>query len=68
MANIGLRPTLADGRGLVLEVHIIDFRGDLYGRTLDIAFLRRLRDERPFPSLDALRHQLTLDLASARQA
>ena len=68
MANIGLRPTLADGRGLVLEVHIIDFRGDLYGRTLDIAFLRRLRDECPFTSLDALRHQLTLDLISARQA
>ena len=67
MANIGLRPTLADGRGLVLEVHIIDFRGDLYGRTLDIAFLRRLRDECPFPSLAALRHQLTLDLISARQ-
>lgn len=68
MANIGLRPTLADGRGLVLEVHIIDFRGDLYGRTIDIAFLRRLRDECPFPSLHALRHQLTLDLISARQA
>lgn len=67
MANIGLRPTLADGRGLVLEVHIIDFDGDLYGRTIDIAFLRRLRDERPFPSLAALRHQLTLDLSSARQ-
>lgn len=68
MANIGLRPTLADGRGIVLEVHIIDFDGDLYGRTLDIAFLRRLRDERPFPSLAALRHQLTLDLSAARQA
>ena len=64
MANIGLRPTLADGRGLVLEVHIIDFQGDLYGRTIDIAFLRRLRDERPFPSLAALRHQLTLDLSN----
>ena len=62
MMNIGTRPTY-DGTTLSLEVHIFDFDGDLYGQTLTIDFLRRIRDEQPFESPEALRRQLEKDKA-----
>ncbi|MBR5635185.1 MAG: riboflavin biosynthesis protein RibF [Prevotella sp.] len=62
MMNIGTRPTY-DGDTLSLEVHIIDFDGDLYGQTLTVDFLRRIRDEQPFDSTEALRKQLEKDRA-----
>lgn len=60
MMNIGMRPTY-DGTTLSLEVHLFDFDGDLYGHTLTIDFLRRIRDEQPFESPEALRRQLEKD-------
>ena len=62
MMNIGTRPTY-NGTTLSLEVHIFDFDGDLYGQTLTIDFLRRIRDEQPFESPEALRRQLEKDKA-----
>lgn len=62
MMNIGTRPTY-NGTTLSLEVHIFDFDGDLYGQTLTIDFLRRIRDEQPFESPEALRKQLEKDKA-----
>ena len=62
MMNIGTRPTY-DGNSLSLEVHIIDFDGDLYGQTLTVDFLHRIRDEQPFDSPEALRKQLEKDRA-----
>ena len=62
MMNIGTRPTY-DGDTLSLEVHIIDFDGDLYGQMLTVDFLRRIRDEQPFDSPEALRKQLEKDRA-----
>lgn len=62
MMNIGTRPTY-DGTTLSLEVHLFDFDGDLYGQTLTIDFLRRIRDEQPFESPEALRKQLEKDRA-----
>jgi len=62
MMNIGMRPTY-NGTTLSLEVHIFDFDGDLYGQTLTIDFLRRIRDEQPFESPEALRMQLEKDKA-----
>lgn len=50
----------------VVEVHLLDFAGDLYGQQLEVEWLERIRDIRPFPGLDALRNQLTLDIAAAR--
>lgn len=61
MANVGVRPTVADGTGPNCEVHLFDFSGDLYGKTLTVFFLHRLRPERRFPDTDALRAQLTTD-------
>ena len=62
MMNIGTRPTY-NGTTLSLEVHLFNFDGDLYGQTLTIDFLRRIRDEQPFESPEALRKQLEKDRA-----
>ena len=65
MTNIGLRPTVG-GTFTTIETHILDFDEDIYGLPLTITFLRRLRDEVHFPSLDALKAQLTLDKEACR--
>ena len=62
VANIGSRPTV-DGRRCLLEVHLLDFAGDLYDRHLQVEFLKKLRDERRFESLAALREQIHRDVA-----
>lgn len=67
MVNIGNRPTVDDGRGPTIEAHIINWDGDLYGQELRLCFLRRLRDERKFPDLQALRAQLGEDLRQAAE-
>jgi len=65
MANIGTRPTLSDGRGKTLEVNIFDFEGELYGKTVSVDFLGRLRPESAFADLDALKAQLQRDKIAA---
>ena len=69
VASFGFRPTFSDARPEtpILETHFLEFDGDLYGATLDIAFIARLRDERKFPSSDALMAQVRRDIASARR-
>ncbi|MBK6695207.1 MAG: bifunctional riboflavin kinase/FAD synthetase [Myxococcales bacterium] len=64
--NRGVRPTVADGLRESLEVHVLDFEGDLYGRRLRIEILERLRDEMRFDGLDALKAQIARDVALAR--
>lgn len=61
--NVGVRPTLGGVR-LVVEVHIPGFRGNLYGRTLSLTFISRIRAERRFPSLAALKAQIRKDVRS----
>ncbi|MBS0658321.1 MAG: bifunctional riboflavin kinase/FAD synthetase [Verrucomicrobia bacterium] len=64
--NLGVRPTV-DGSGeRVLELHIFDFEGDLYGRDIEVAFRRFLRPEQKFAGLDALKAQIAADCAEAR--
>ena len=63
MCNIGLRPTV-DGKVRTIETHILDFNQDIYGLPLQLRFVRRIRDERKFPSLEALREQIVLDCQS----
>ena len=65
MTNIGLRPTVG-GSFTTIETHILDFDEDIYGLPLRITFLRRLRDEVHFPSLEALKEQLVRDRESCR--
>lgn len=65
--NVGVRPTFATGRGLLVEAHLIGFDGDIYGETLRIAFLERLRGERAFESVEALVVQMNRDVEQARE-
>jgi riboflavin kinase/FMN adenylyltransferase len=67
VANIGTCPTFDNETALSLEVHIFDFAGDLYGENLSVAFIARLREERRFPSIEALGAQIRADIAAARQ-
>lgn len=65
LVNIGTRPTF-DRSILLLEAHLLDFSGDLYHRTIRVRFVKRLRDEIRFPSMDSLISQIKADLASVR--
>lgn len=65
VVNIGLRPTFNEEPVLTVEAHLIGFRGDLYGRSVRLRFLERLRDERKFDSVEALKHQLAEDIERA---
>ena len=60
--NIGVKPTVS-GKERTLEVHIIGFGGDLYGKVITVQFVRRLRGEQSFENVDALRRQIEQDVA-----
>ena len=66
VANLGYRPTLGGDTQPLLEVHLFDFTGDLYGAHLDVRFLAKLRDEMTFANFEALTSQIRDDLAQAR--
>ena len=65
VVSLGIRPTVAD-RGVLLEVHIFDFAGDLYGKPLRVRLIDYLRPEAKFPDLDALKRQIAQDCLAAR--
>ena len=65
VANIGRRPTVGGSNKLSVEVHILDFKEQIYGEMLDIQFIYKLRDEMKFDSVDALIHQIHQDIATA---
>jgi riboflavin kinase/FMN adenylyltransferase len=67
VANVGVRPTVSDSGDLNCETHIIGFDGDLYGATITVSFLRRLRGESRFPSVEQLRAQIMRDIAEAKR-
>jgi riboflavin kinase / FMN adenylyltransferase len=64
--NVGVRPQFQTGRGELIEAYLIDFDGDLYGQQLEIEFLKRLRGERRFPSVEALIEQMARDVEDTR--
>jgi riboflavin kinase/FMN adenylyltransferase len=66
VANLGQRPTV-EGKARLLEVHLFDFSGDLYGTNLDVCFVKYIRAEQKFPSLDELRRQIERDSITARE-
>ena len=66
VANLGTRPTV-DGEQHSLEVHLLDFGEDIYGARLHVTFRHKVRDERKFDSLDALKDQIQRDVADARR-
>ena len=66
VANFGRRPTVGSAAAL-LEVHLFDFAGDLYDKTIDVAFVDFIRDERKFDGLVALKQQISADAGAARR-
>ena len=66
VASLGTNPTFVDGTQLVLEVHVLDWDGDLYDRHVRTTFVARLRDEQKFDSVDALVAQIRADIAAAK--
>jgi len=66
VVNIGVRPTLTTAQAqLRVEAHLLGFSGDLYGTTLELVLLEKLRDEKRFPSVAELREQIARDIAEA---
>ncbi len=65
VANVGMRPTV-DGTRTLLEVHLLDFNQDIYGRYVRVEFCEKLRDEVRYANLDLLREQIAKDVAAAR--
>lgn len=66
IANLGVRPTIAGVPKLLLETHVFDFNGDLYGQHVHVEFLHKIREEQKFDSLDALKAQIAQDISIAR--
>jgi riboflavin kinase/FMN adenylyltransferase len=65
--NVGVRPTFETGRGLLVEAYLIDYDGDLYGQTLRVAFVSRLRGEKRFAGAEDLIRQMHRDVEQARR-
>ena len=66
VANLGVRPTVSRGDKRMLEVHLLAFEGDLYGLEIEVEFLRFVREEKKFGSMDELRAQIGRDVAAVR--
>jgi len=66
MMNLGMRPTV-DGKKMVIEVYLFNFNQDIYHKTIQVSFLKRLRDEQKFPSVEALKMQLIKDEATSKK-
>jgi FAD synthase len=67
LTNIGVRPTFGDSTGTTIEAHVLGYTGDLYGRAMRLGFVQRLRDERKFEDVDALRAQMEADRRRAER-
>jgi riboflavin kinase/FMN adenylyltransferase len=67
VASLGTRPTVEGGGEMLLEAHVFDFAGDLYGREIKVEFVSKLRDEEHFADLDALVVQMNKDAGDARR-
>ena len=66
ITNVGVKPTVSHSGHLVIETHLLDFDGDLYGKQLTVEFRDRLRGEKKFPNLEALTQQIQADINTAR--
>ena len=67
VASLGVRPTVMADAVPVLEVHVLDFNADIYGRRVQVEFLHKLRDEEKYPDLETLRRQIQRDVEHVRQ-
>ena len=66
VVNVGVRPTFGETT-LAIEAYLLDFSGDIYGQTMTLTFVSRIREERRFPSVEALKAQIEADAGEARR-
>ena len=66
VANVGCRPTVDDSIKAILEVHLLDFDRDIYGKRIEVKFRQKIRDEKKFDSLELLKAQIHRDVSTAR--
>ncbi|ORU92962.1 MAG: bifunctional riboflavin kinase/FMN adenylyltransferase [Cycloclasticus sp. symbiont of Poecilosclerida sp. N] len=66
VANIGTRPSIGDATRVLLEAHLFDFSGDLYGQRVRVSLYKKLRDEKKFESLERLKQQISMDSKQAK--
>lgn len=67
VVNLGVRPTLAEKAERVLEIYLLDFEREIYGKELEVRFIRYLRPEKKFENIDALIRQINVDVGQARE-
>jgi len=67
VTNVGVRPTVEDGDQVTVESFLLDFNGDLYGRTVRVEFYKYLRPERKFPSVEALAEEIQHNADQTRE-
>ncbi len=67
VVNIGTRPTVDEGIKAILEAHLLDFKGSLYGKTITVVFKQKIREEKKFDSLDDLQRNIQADLMVGRK-
>ena len=65
-ANVGIRPTVGDLVKPILEVHLLDFKGNLYGQRIEVEFKHKIRDEKKFTTLDDLVENIRRDVNDIR--
>ncbi len=66
VTNVGCKPTVNNSNKVVVETHLLDFEGDLYGIKPEVSFIHYIRPERKFDSLDALQEQMKKDIETCR--
>ena len=66
VTNVGVKPTIEGKNPIGVETHLLDFAGDLYGKVVTVEFLTRVREERKFPSIEALKEEMQNNIAYAR--
>ena len=67
VANVGTRPTVNDSLKAILEVHLLDFNEDIYGKNIDVIFRKKIRNEKKFENIDELKQQIHQDINTGRQ-
>jgi riboflavin kinase/FMN adenylyltransferase len=67
MTNVGFNPTFEDVKQKTVETHIIDFNQDIYGKKIEVFFLKKIRDEEKFDSVDLLVEQISRDMITTKE-
>jgi riboflavin kinase/FMN adenylyltransferase len=66
ITNVGIAPTLREGKAFSIETHMLDYNEDIYGKNIEVCFIRKLRDEKKYESIDALKKQVADDIKKTK--